>query len=166
MSEPKGPHHPSHEERMVEAAREDITKAAREEIAEAREEFAEVAREAIDEVVEAAAAAVGLASSPGDGGFAAAGTGGTPPPPGNGGLAATGAGGALPPSSGGTTDPISQIVAREVSALTGTLNAYQLTVLADLLRLHLSLRGPQRLLDNTGNFNRPVFPSAPQTIGR
>ncbi len=130
MSEPRGPRHPSPEERLVEAARE--------EIAEAREEFAEVAREAIDEarelVLEVAAAAV-------DG---------------------------APPSGYGATDPISQEVQREVSALAaaGTLNSYQLAVLADLLRLHLSLRGPQRLLDNTGNFNRPIFPSPPQTIGR
>ena len=149
MSEPRGPRHPSHEERMVEAAREDITKAAREEIAEAREEFAEVAKEAIDEVVEVAIAAVGAA-----------------PPPFDGGLAGAGAGGALPPSGDGRTDPISQIVEREINALTGRLSAYQLAVLADLLRLHLSLRGPQRLLDNTGNFNRPVFPSPPQNIGR
>lgn len=145
MSEPRGPRHPSPEERIVEAARE--------EIAEAREEFAEVAREAIDEarelVLEVAAAAVAGSASAADGG-----------------IAVSGAGGALPLSGYGATDPISQIVQREVNALAGRLSPYQLAVLADLIRLHLSLRGPQRLLDNTGNFNRPIFPSPPQTIGQ
>lgn len=141
MSEPRGPRHPSPEERIVEAARE--------EIAEAREEFAEVAREAIEEVIEVAAAAVAGSVPAADGG-----------------IAVSGAGGALPLSGYGATDPISQIVQREVNALAGRLSPYQLAVLADLIRLHLSLRGPQRLLDNTGNFNRPIFPSPPQTIGQ
>jgi hypothetical protein len=35
-------------------------------------------------------------------------------------------------------------------------------VLADLIRLHFSRRGPQRLLETASNFSRPVPPVSPR----
>jgi hypothetical protein len=128
MSESKRPNQASRDEKSVRAARDEIV-GAREEIAEAREEIAE-AREGLDEACDLAlaVAAAGLAAGP-----------------------------STPPREGGL-DPVSQIIQNELNALGDKLSPFQQGVLADLLRLHLSLRGPQHLLETTGNFNRPVFP--------
>jgi hypothetical protein len=64
------------------------------------------------------------------------------------------AGGAVPPD--GPFDPTSVIVQNS------QLTPRQRQVLADLVRLQRSLRGPQVLFDATGNFSRPVFPVSPR----
>ncbi len=50
------------------------------------------------------------------------------------------------------------IVASQVNQL-ASLGAQQQGVLANLLRLHLSLQGPQVQLELGSNFSRPLYPS-------
>ena len=54
------------------------------------------------------------------------------------------------------------IVASQVNGL-AVLGTQQQGVLADLLRLHLSLAGPQSRLESGSNFSRPLYPQ-PGTI--
>jgi hypothetical protein len=105
----------------------------REEIAAAREEIAEV-REEIAEVREEIEGAVDSV------------------------LAVAAASFQAVPASETGARAIAQIIQNELSALGDKLSPYQQTVLSNLLRLHFSLRGPERLLESSGNFNRPVYP--------
>ena len=142
MTEPKRPHQGSRDEKAAAAVQAELAETreelaeAREEIAEAREEIAgaragiEVAREGIEEAVDTAFI------------LSAA----TEKPP------------ILPPDQVGGASALTQIIEAEIAALGDNLSPYQQGVLADLLGLHFSLRGPQRLLESSGNFNRPVFP--------
>jgi len=66
----------------------------------------------------------------------------------------------------GAIDPVAQIIAREVQPLADRLNPHQQEVLAALLRLHFSLKGPQTQLETTGHFNRPTFPAPPRDLRR
>jgi hypothetical protein len=112
------------------AARKEIAE-AREEIAEAREEIAET-REAIAETQEGLDHVRGLA-------FAVAAA-------------------EQEAASEGKLDPVSEIIENEIRALGDRLSPRQRVVLADLIRLHFSRRGPQHLLETAGNFSRPVYP--------
>jgi septal ring factor EnvC (AmiA/AmiB activator) len=51
-----------------------------------------------------------------------------------------------------------EIIENEIRALGDRLSPRQRVVLADLIRLHFSRRGPQHLLETAGNFSRPVYP--------
>ncbi|HTV90970.1 MAG TPA: hypothetical protein VME41_18305 [Stellaceae bacterium] len=62
-------------------------------------------------------------------------------------------------------DPVTQAINAEIAAFSPPLSPQAQDVLADLLRLHYSLNGPQRALETSGNFNRPVFPAPPRYIG-
>jgi hypothetical protein len=61
----------------------------------------------------------------------------------------------VPPS---WASQIPGIVASQVNQL-ASLGAQQQGVLADLLRLHFSLQGPQVQLESGSNFSRPLYPS-------
>ena len=55
-----------------------------------------------------------------------------------------------------TTDPAEQALQQELAQFMGFPDADQKKILANLARLHHSLRGPENLLDK-GNYSRP-FP--------
>lgn len=63
-------------------------------------------------------------------------------------------------------DPVTQVINAEIAAFGNTLSPQAKDVLANLLRLHFSLHGPQRSLETSGHFNRPVFPAPPRYLGR
>ena len=107
-------------------------KAARREIAEAREEIAQT-REAIAETQEGLDAVREVA-------FAVA------------------AAEEEEAASEGNLDPICEIIENEIRALGDRLSPRQQVVLADLIRLHFSRRGPQRLFESASSFSRPVPP--------
>jgi hypothetical protein len=142
MSESTRPPHKSRDERGSEAAREEIVEAERLAAQVAALEASRLEEEAaVAEILrrrqEAAAAEIlRSAQQSGETGVA------------------------WPP------DPVAQIVRQQLEGIGDKLSSSQRTVLADLLRLHLSLRGPQDLLESTGNFNRPVFPSPPRYRGQ
>ena len=131
MSESRRQHEGSGEERGAEAVRAELTE-TRQELAAAREQIAE-AREGIAEAREGIEEVVDSALA-----FAAS----------------------RQLASGGETGPaaIDEIIENELAALGDRLSPYQQTIMADLLRLHFSLRGPQHLLESSGNFNRPIYP--------
>jgi hypothetical protein len=108
-----------------------VDKAARKEIAEAREEISEM-RDAIaetqEELDEARELAFGVAAAEEEA------------------------------ASEGNRDPGSEIIENEIRALGDRLSPRQRVVLADLIRLHFSRRGPQRLFETASNFSRPVPP--------
>ncbi len=55
-------------------------------------------------------------------------------------------------------DPAEQAIQEELGEFLGAPDASQKKILADLARLHHSLRGPEKWLDQ-GNYSRPVPPN-------
>lgn len=63
-------------------------------------------------------------------------------------------------------DPVTQAIDAEIAAVGSNLSPQAKDVLANLLRLHFSLAGPQRALE-TGVYGRPGFPvRPPRIVGR
>ena len=131
MIEPRKSHQGSRAGQADKAARREIAE-AREEIAEAREEIAQT-REAIAETQEGLDEVREVA-------FAVA------------------AAEEEKAASEGNLDPICEIIENEIRALGDRLSPRQQVVLADLIRLHFSRRGPQRLFESASSFSRPVPP--------
>ncbi len=66
-----------------------------------------------------------------------------------------------------SADPVTQAINAEIVSFNPPLSPQAKDALANLLRLHYSLSGPQRPLETSGGFSRPVFPATPpRTVGR
>ena len=55
--------------------------------------------------------------------------------------------------------PMNEPVDPNIPVGTRALNEHQKAILRELTRLHLSLGGPQDMLETAGDFNRLPFPS-------
>jgi hypothetical protein len=56
-----------------------------------------------------------------------------------------------------TQDPAEQTIAEEIGQFVEEPDTHQKGIMVELARLHLSLRGPENLLDR-GNYSRPIPP--------